>query len=70
MRLPLLNFPQALWRQRELWWQLSQREVQGRYRGSMLGWGWSLITPLLMLAGTPNSTIAKWHLDLRIHIKL
>ena len=50
MRLPLLRFPQALWRQRELWWQLSQREVQGRYRGSMLGWGWSLITPLLMLA--------------------
>ena len=50
MRLPLLRFPQALWRQRELWWQLTQREVQGRYRGSMLGWGWSLITPLLMLA--------------------
>ena len=50
MRLPLLRFPLALWRQRELWWQLSQREVQGRYRGSMLGWGWSLITPLLMLA--------------------
>jgi lipopolysaccharide transport system permease protein len=50
MRRPLLSFPQALWRQRELWWQLSQREVQGRYRGSMLGWGWSLITPLLMLA--------------------
>lgn len=47
---PLLRFPRALWRQRELWWQLSCREVQGRYRGSMLGWGWSLITPLLMLA--------------------
>lgn len=49
MRLNL-TFPRALWRQRELWWQLSKREVQGRYRGSMLGWGWSLITPLLMLA--------------------
>jgi lipopolysaccharide transport system permease protein len=46
----LLRFPRALWRQRELWWQLSRREVQGRYRGSMLGWGWSFITPLLMLA--------------------
>lgn len=45
-----LRFPAALWRQRELWWQLSKREVQGRYRGSMLGWGWSLITPLLTLA--------------------
>ena len=49
MRLAL-TFPRALWRHRELWWQLSRREVQGRYRGSVLGWGWSLITPLLMLA--------------------
>ena len=49
-RAELLRFPHALWRQRELWWKLSRREVQGRYRGSMLGWGWSLITPLLMLA--------------------
>lgn len=49
-RTPGLRFPAALWRQRELWWQLSKREVQGRYRGSMLGWGWSLITPLLTLA--------------------
>jgi lipopolysaccharide transport system permease protein len=45
-----LRFPKALWRRRELWWQLSRREVQDRYRGSMLGWGWSLITPLMMLA--------------------
>lgn len=50
MRLPCLRFPAALWHQRELWFQLSQREVQGRYRGSMLGWGWTLITPLLTLA--------------------
>jgi lipopolysaccharide transport system permease protein len=49
-RLLGLRFPAALWRQRELWRQLSQREVQGRYRGSMLGWGWSLITPLMTLA--------------------
>lgn len=43
------NFLRSLWKHRELWWQLSKREVQGRYRGSVLGWGWSLITPLLML---------------------
>lgn len=49
MRLPCLSFPAALWCQRELWCQLSRREVQGRYRGSMLGWGWTLITPLLTL---------------------
>ena len=40
----------ALVRYRVLLWRLSQREVAGRYRGSMLGWGWSLLNPLLMLA--------------------
>jgi lipopolysaccharide transport system permease protein len=44
-----LRFISALWRQRELFVQLTLREVQGRYRGSVLGWTWSLITPLLML---------------------
>ena len=46
----LLTFPTALWRQRELLWKLSLREVQGRYRGSILGWSWSFLTPLLTLA--------------------
>lgn len=44
------DWPKPLWRNRGLLWQLSQREVQARYRGSVLGWGWSLVTPLLMLA--------------------
>ncbi|CAL8975222.1 Teichoic acid translocation permease protein TagG [Rhodoplanes serenus] len=30
--------------------QLAQREISARYRGSVLGIGWSLLTPLLMLA--------------------
>jgi lipopolysaccharide transport system permease protein len=37
-------------RHRELLWKLSEREIVGRYRGSVLGILWSLITPLLMLA--------------------
>jgi lipopolysaccharide transport system permease protein len=45
-----LTFLVSLFRHRELWWRLSEREVIGRYRGSILGWGWSLLTPLLMLA--------------------
>ena len=48
--LPGLRAPGALWRHRELIWRLSVRDVAGRYRGSVLGWGWSLLTPLLMLA--------------------
>lgn len=34
---------------RQLIWQFARREVLGRYRGSILGVGWSFVTPLLML---------------------
>lgn len=37
-------------RLRSLIWQFSKRDVLARYRGSFLGLGWSLVTPLTMLA--------------------
>lgn len=39
----------SLWRNRQLVWQLTRREVIGRYRGSLMGLAWSFFTPLLML---------------------
>lgn len=39
-----------LWRQRSLIWQMVQREVVGRYKGSVIGLGWSFFNPVLMLA--------------------
>ena len=39
----------SLWRNRQLIWQMTRREVLGRYRGSLLGMAWSFITPLIML---------------------
>jgi lipopolysaccharide transport system permease protein len=39
-----------LWRYRDLVWQMTKREVIGRYRGSVLGVFWSFLTPLCMLA--------------------
>jgi len=36
--------------QRTLIWQFVRRDVLVRYRGSLLGLGWSILTPLLMLA--------------------
>lgn len=30
--------------------QMAKREIQSRYKGSILSWGWSLVTPLLMLS--------------------
>lgn len=37
------------WKNRRLIWQLAKREIQARYRGSLLGISWSAIVPLLML---------------------
>jgi lipopolysaccharide transport system permease protein len=45
-----LSFSRSLLQHRTLLWRLTQREVVGRYRGSVLGWSWSLLYPLLMLA--------------------
>lgn len=53
----MLNFsvsPQEIvssfWRNRQLIRNLIQRDVLGRYKGSMLGIFWSLVTPVFMLA--------------------
>jgi lipopolysaccharide transport system permease protein len=43
------NIPFTLWQQRELIIELTRRELSQRYRGSFLGFLWSLIVPLLML---------------------
>ncbi|MGO6966256.1 ABC transporter permease, partial [Rhizobium johnstonii] len=37
------------WRNRYLVWQLTKREIAGRYRGSTLGLVWSIVNPLMML---------------------
>lgn len=44
-----LRFIHAITSQRELIWRLAERDVGSRYKGSVLGWSWSLIQPLLML---------------------
>lgn len=33
-----------------LLWQFARREIAGRYRGSLLGFGWAVLNPLLLLA--------------------
>ena len=39
----------SAWKQRELLYQMTKRDVLGRYRGSALGVFWSLAHPILML---------------------
>lgn len=40
----------SCWSHRQLIWQMTKREVQGRYRGSVMGLLWSFFNPLFMLA--------------------
>lgn len=46
---PLSPF-RTIWQHRNLILRLAKREIDARYRGSVLGIVWALITPLLMLA--------------------
>lgn len=40
---------QSLWHNRSLIWQMTRREVVGRYRGSLMGLAWSFFNPVLMI---------------------
>lgn len=40
-----LTFIRRLWSHRELIARFTQREILLRYRGSLLGWGWTLLNP-------------------------
>jgi lipopolysaccharide transport system permease protein len=40
----------TLWQQRHVIAQLGRRQVQSRHRGSLLGWAWVVLNPLLQLA--------------------
>ena len=39
-----------LWQYRALLWNLTQRELKARYRGSGLGFLWTFLNPLLLMA--------------------
>lgn len=44
-----LTMLKGLVRHRQLIWQMTKREVVGRYRGSIMGLAWSFFNPILML---------------------
>lgn len=41
---------QTVWVHRDLIWQMTRREVIGRYRGSAMGLAWSFLNPVFLLA--------------------
>jgi len=45
----ILEIARSFWRNRSLIWQMTRRDVVGRYRGSIVGMAWSFFNPVLML---------------------
>ncbi|MBO9556698.1 ABC transporter permease [Cellulomonas sp.] len=39
-----------IWRQWNLVWNFAQRDLKSKFKGSALGWAWSLVVPLATLA--------------------
>lgn len=48
-RWSLAEMFESVWRSRYIVAQLSRRDISSRYRGSVIGFAWSFINPLLML---------------------
>lgn len=47
-RLRAMNPLTTAWRHRELLWNLAGRDLKGRYKGSILGFLWTVLSPLFM----------------------
>lgn len=45
----LVTLAKSLWRNRQLIAQMTEREVVGRYKGSVMGMAWSFFNPVFML---------------------
>jgi lipopolysaccharide transport system permease protein len=45
----LMSLARSMWRHRELIWQMTKRDVIGRYKGSAMGIAWSFFNPVFML---------------------
>ncbi|GAB4468448.1 MAG: ABC transporter permease [Burkholderiaceae bacterium] len=50
MRLASLLLAKTLWRHRNVLWATTRLELQKKYAGSFLGYGWIVLHPLLFLA--------------------
>ena len=48
--MSLLTDIREVWQSRELLHNLTLRELRGKYKGTALGWGWSLVNPLMTAA--------------------
>lgn len=49
MRIAVKTLWERVWIRRDVFWELTKRDIVGRYSGSFLGVLWSFLNPLLML---------------------
>ena len=47
--MAITSIPARMWARRDVFWELTKRDVEGRYSGSFFGLLWSFFNPLLML---------------------
>ena len=45
-----VRYTPPIWRQWNLIWNFAQRDLKSKFKGSALGWAWSLVVPLATLA--------------------
>jgi len=50
METAKMSLSRRVWARRDVFWELTKRDISGRYSGSFLGMLWSFFNPLLMLA--------------------
>ena len=50
METAKMSLSRRVWARRDVFWELTKRDIAGRYSGSFLGLLWSFFNPLLMLA--------------------
>lgn len=48
--LPLFGYPLLIWRNRYMVYNFLRRDILGRFHGSVLGWYWLLMQPLVQFA--------------------
>src|SRR5581483_3517056 len=61
----MVAYMKAIWNCRYFWLSLVQMDLRTRYRGSVLGLGWSLAQPLAMTAIFCVVFHSIFHIDLR-----
>ena len=57
------NPREGLWNNRHLIWNFARRDLKGRFKGTLVGWLWSLLLPLGTVQADLDAAIHSLHPD-------